>query len=812
MSELIQDLRHSVRMLRKAPGFTSIALLTLALGIGANTLIFSAVNAILLRPLPYPEPARLMNIMSTQPSHDIDRMTVSLEDYHDWKEQGRSFQAMAAYMRDTFALTGVGEPRQLKGARVSASFFDLLGVPPEKGRGFLPEEEQRGKHRVVVLGHALWQQQFGADPGLVGRSVTLNGADYTVVGVASSGFSYPEARVNLWVPLALSPGSPDRSSRFLTVIGRLKPDVPLPSARAEMESIARRLEQTYVENQGVGIRLIPFRTELLGNVSASLWLLQGSVVFVLLIACANVANLLLARSAARRKEMALRAALGAGRGRLMRQLLTESLLLSVIGGGLGCLLAAGGLNLMAALIPESIPRSGDVALDGRVLAFTAGLSLLSGLIFGLLPARRATRLDLADPLKEGGRDPGAGRGGRRTLKALVVSEVALSLVLMAGAGLLINSLVRLRAVNPGFKPENLLTVPLSLPYAKYAKAPQRAAFIDQAVTSVAALPGVIAAGATNDMPLADTDFNRFFQMTDVEGRKRASRPEQEPWVAVLETTPDYFRAMGTPVLRGRSFTGSDAAGAPAVAIVSEGYVRHFLPDGDPVGRRIRVGSPQGWNSWMTVVGVVGQTRLASLARAPYPQVYTPHAQGTAIGTRETMILAVRSAADPKGLAAGIRAAVHRVDPDQPLGEFKTMSSLVSGSLVEPRFQTMLLALFAGLALALAAIGIYGVISYSVRARSSEIGIRVALGARPADVLRMVLGEGALLIVLGVAVGAAGALATAQLLSRFLYGVSATDPLTLVAVALTLGAVGLLACLAPARRATRLDPMSVLRSE
>jgi len=813
METFLQDLRHGIRMLRNAPGFTAVVLLTLSLGIGVNTLMFSAVNAILLRPLPYPDPERLVSVPSTRPSRGIDRMTVSLPDYQDWKAQSRSFESWAALMQDSFVLTGAGEPRQLRGARVSAAFFNLLGIGPALGRGFLSEEEQPGRHRVAVLSHALWQQQFGSDPAVVGRSITMNGASFTVVGVAPAGFQYPDSKIEVWVPLAFSPGGGgDRESRFLRVIGRLKPGVTPARARREMEGIARRLEQTYAENKGVGVLIIPFRSDLVGDLSASLWMLQGAVAFVLLIACANVANLLLARSSSRRKEIALRLALGAGRVRLLRQLLTESLLLAAAGGVLGTLLAAWGLNLVLALVPGDLPRVDEISLDARVLAFTAGLSLVTGVLFGLLPARRATRVDLVDPLKEGGRQMIGGRRNRGTLKLLVVSEVALSLVLMVGAGLLTNSLLRLRAVNPGFDPENLLTVQLSLPVSKYPDAAKKGEFIRRALSGIGSLPRVLHAGATNDLPLGSTEFNRYYQMTEAEGRKSAARPEQEPPVAVFEVTPGYFRAMGTPLLKGRAFGEQDDAGAPVVAIVNEAYVKRYLADGEPLGRRIRLGSPESWYPWMTVVGVVGEATLERLGQFPFPMVYTPHLQGTAIGTSPTMILAVRTDGDSPGLATAIRAQVHRIDPDQPLGEFRTMSSLVSRSLMEPRFQTVLLALFACLALVLAAIGIYGVIGYSVKARTCEIGIRVALGAGPRDVLKMVLQEGAALIVVGVGAGAVGALAAARLLSKFLFGVSATDPLTFVMVSLVLAGVGLLACYVPARRASKVDPMTALRFE
>jgi len=812
MQTLLQDVRHGIRMLRRAPGFALAALLALALGIGANTLIFSTVNAMLLRPLPYPDPDQLAFVSSTHPERKADQITVSLEDFGDWREQNQVFEGMAALMADSLALTAAMEPLQLKIARVSPVFFDLLGVAPEHGRGFRPDEEQVGRHRVVVLGHGLWARQFGSDPGLVGRTVSINSRPYEVVGIAPPGFQFPDAKVEAWVPLAFAAGPPNRGTRYLTVIGRMKAGETATHATAEMEAIARRLEAAYPENAGLSAVVVPFRDRLLGAVRPAMWLLLGAVALVLFIACANVANLLLARSTARRREMALRAALGAGRGRLVRQLLTESALLALTGGAIGTLLAAWGLKLLPALAPEEIPRLGEAVIDGRVLAFTTLLSVLTAGIFGLLPARQAARADLTESLREGARGSLSSRGARRSLRLLVVGEVALSLMLLVGAGLLLNSFQRLRSVDPGFNPDQLLTVQVSLPYSKYGETRQRAEFFRQALEGIRAVPGVISAGATNDLPFASTEFNRYFMMAEIEGGASRSWSTQEPPVAVFEVTPDYFRAMGTPLRSGRAFEASDDASAAPVVIVNEVVARRYFPGGDGVGRKIRLGAPESWGPWHTIVGVVGETRLEKLTQAPFPEVYTAHAQGTAIGGSQTMILAVRAAGDPDGLAAAVRTQVHAVDRDQPLGEFRTMHALLGRALTQPRFQTVLVGAFAALALLLAAIGIYGVIAYSVRTRTTEIGIRVAMGARGVDILRLILREGSAMILLGIGLGTVGALALSRILAGFLFGVGATDPLTFGAVSALLLAVGLLACYLPARRASKLDPMAALRFE
>ena len=814
METLFQDLRQGIRMLRSAPGFTAAALLALALGIGANTTIFSALNAMLLSPLPYADPDRLVYVSSTQTLRDRDQMTVLFPDFRDWSEQNRSFEGMAAFIEDTLVLTGAGEPLQMRVARVTAGFFNVLGIPPVQGRGFQPEEGQVGRHRVAVLSQGLWARQFGSDPSLVGREIALNGRPYTVVGIAPTKLQLPHPGVEAWVPLAFGPGSgtDDRGTRFLTVIARLKPGQKLSQAGVEMRAIAARLAKAYPENDGIGAVVVPLVDKLLGAFRPALWLLFGAVVFVLLIACANVANLLLARSASRRREIALRAALGAGRGRLMSQLLTESVLLALLGGALGTLLATWALQFLLALAPADIPRLTEAVIDGRVLAFTAGLSLLTGAIFGFLPAWQATSAGPSGALKDGIRGASSSLGGRRMLKLLVIGEVALSLMLLVGAGLLANSFERIRGIDPGFNPRNLLTVPLSISYSKYPEPRQRADFLHQVLNGIEAVPGVISAGATNDLPFASTEFNRYFMVPDIDGETHPTWTDQEPMVAVFEISPDYFRAMGTPLRAGRFFDERDDAAAAPTVIINEALARRYFSGGDPIGKRIRTGAPGSWLPWMTIVGVVGETRLEKLTQEPFAEVYTAHRQGVALGTSGKVVLALRTTGDPASFAAAVKTQVQAVDRNQPVGEIRTMEDLLSRSLVQPRFQTILLALLAILALVLAAIGIYGMLAYSVRVRTSEIGIRVAMGARGADILRLILGEGTVLILPGIGAGAVGALALSRLLSSFLFGLTATDPLSFLGVSLLLTIVGLLACYLPARRASKVDPMVALRFE
>jgi putative ABC transport system permease protein len=798
-------------MLLKKPGFTLIAVITLALGIGATTAIFSAVNAVLLRALPYEHAERVVFVSSTEVSRGIDRMTVSPPNFHDWREQNQVFDEMAAFLNGNFTLTGDGEPEQFSGTRVSPNLFTLLGAEPLVGRSFLNEEEQVGRHRVVVLSYGLWQRRFGADPGLVGKTLTINGNPYTVVGIMRPDFQFPNSRTDVWMPLAFAPGPLDRGSHFLTVIARLKPGVTPALAQTEMAIIARRLEQFYKENQGVGVSVRPLREELLGGIEPALLILFGAVGFVLLIACANVANLLLARAAARRRESAIRLALGASRPRLIRQLLTESVLLSLLGGASGLLLARWGVDFLLSLSPNTIPHSQEIGVDGRVLAFTFALSLVTGVLFGLAPALEASKIDLNEMLKEAGQTAGGKAGRHRTLRFLLVSEVALALVLLIGAGLLINSFLRLRSVNLGFDPERLLTMQISLPGSKYKEGSQRIAFFEQVLERVESLAGVESVGATNDLPLGGTAFSRFFMAADIEGVPMPASPGELPPFAVFEVSPHYFSAMGTPLLKGRLFTAQDNQQGAPTAIINETVARRFFSDQDPIGKRIRVGSPNGWNYWMTIVGVVGDTRLEKLSQTPFPEIYTPHSQGL-LGASSSMVLAVRSSDDPLRLAGLIREQVWAVDKNQPVSNIKTMEQLLSEGLAEPRFNTVLLGIFAVVALALSMTGVYGVASYSVSQRTREIGIRMALGAKASDVVRLVVGQGMKLALIGVVIGLVAAFALTHLMKSLLYGVDATDPLTFASIALLLPLVALLSSYIPARRAAKVDPMVALRRE
>ena len=811
IEDLTQDIRYGLRMLMKNPGFTVVAVLTLALGIGANTAIFSVVNAILLRALPYEHAERVVFVSSTELLRGINQMTVSLPNFRDWREQNHVFDEMAAFLNGNLTLTSNGEPEQLAGTRASPSLFPLLGIKPLLGRGFLPEEEQPGKHRVVILSYGLWQRRFSADPHLVGQTLTINGNPFTVVGIMPAQCQFPHAKVELWVPLALAPGSGDRRSHFLTVLARLKPGATLEQARTEMETIARRLEQAYKENQGVGVKVQPLREELLGSIKPALLILFGAVGFVLLIACANVANLLLARAATRRRERAIRLALGASRFRLIRQLLTESVLLALAGGALGLCLGRWGTNFLLTLAADTIPHAQEIDLNVRILGFTCLLSLLTGVIFGLAPAWQASKTDLNQSLKEGGRTDG-NFNRQRALKLLVISEVAMSLILLIGAGLLINSFLRLRAVNPGFNPEHLLTLQISLPGGKYRDQTQRTAFFQQVIERIETLPGVQSVGATNDLPLGGTVFNRFFMSAEVEGHpSSATSLKEQPPSAVFEISPNYFRALGTPLQRGRFFTLQDSQQKTLTAIINETVAQRYFPGEDPVGKRIRVGAPEQWNPWMTIVGVVGDTRLEKLSKVPFPEVYTPYSQGV-LGTLPTMVLAVRSVTDPLSLAVPIREQVWAVDKNQPVGGIKTMEQLLSEGLAQPRFNTTLLGLFAAVALLLAMVGIYGVISYSVSQRTQELGIRLALGAPPSDVLKLVIGQGMKLALTGILIGLGGALALTRLMKNLLFSVGPTDPLTFAVVVVLLATVALFACWIPARRATKADPMIALRFE
>ena len=813
MGTLWQDLRYGARMLTRNPGFTAVAVLTLALGIGANTAIFSVINAILLRPLPYHDPGRVMFVLGWDLRRDAMRFNVSFPDFLDLREQNQVFDQMAAHRYWSVNLTGLEQPERLQGYRVTTNVFSLLGIEPFLGRTFLPDEGQPGTNRVVVLNHGLWKRRFGSDPEVIGRELTLHGQDYTVIGVMPPKFEYPQLNFkgDLWVPLPFNPGQAraNRSSSFgVVAVARLKPGLPVQQAQAEIDTLCRRLEQQYPDtNANLGVRVIPMHEMLVRPFRLALLMLMGAVAFVLLIASANVTNLLLARHVARQKEFAIRAALGAGRLRLIRQLLAESLLLSLLGGGLGVLLALWSVDLMRASIPEFIVRAMpsvlEIGIDKQALAFTLLLSLLTVLVFGLVPAVRASRLDLREALQEGGRSS-TDSGRHRLRSLLVVSEVALSLVLLVGAGLMIRSFGNLLKVNPGFDSENVMAMNVSLPRDRYPGPRQITAFFRAVLERIAALPGVQSAGVVNTLPLSTSNATSAFT---IEGGP-APAPGEIPRTDFRIITPDYFQAMGIPLMKGRRFTEGDDEAAPDVVIINQALARRYFPDEDPISRRIRFGRPGSQGMWLEIVGIIGDVRHWDLISAPQAEAYVPLQQSP----QRNMTVVLRAATDPTGLATAVRSEIQSVDPNQPVFNIKTMEEILARSLLPQTFPMALMAIFAGLALLLAAVGIYGVISYSISRRTHEIGIRMALGAQPRDIFKLVVGQGMVLTLAGVGVGLAASFALTRFLQSLLFGVSATDPATFAGVALLLAAVALLACYLPARRATKVDPMVALRYE
>ncbi|HTG14979.1 MAG TPA: ABC transporter permease [Blastocatellia bacterium] len=801
MGTLVQDLRYGVRVMLKQPGFTAVAVIALALGIGANTAIFSAVNAVLLRPLPFPEPERLVLVRDLQ---QADETPASYPEYLDWKEQSRTFDDLAVAFNTSSSLTGQGEPEQLLGVRVSANLLPMLGVKTEIGRNFQPEEESRSGERVVILSYSLWQRRFGGDPEVLGRNVTLSGRGFTVIGVLPAGIKGLLPRVDqleqsrdLWMPLRLDASNAPRGLHFLTVIGRLRGGLSLQMARDEVSDVADQLRQTGATQHG--IMIVPLIQFVVGSTRPALLILLGAVGLVLMIACANVANLMLARAQSRRKEIAVRLALGASRARLIRQLLTESVLLSSVSGTLGVVLALWGVDSLAAASRAWLPRAEGIKIDATVLLFTLGVSLLTAILFGLAPALRASSGQLSEALKEGGQRAGHGRDRLRSL--LVVSEVALSLVLLVGAGLLIKSFVRLLSVDKGFDPRQVLALDLSLPESKYAEPPQQAQFFQQVLERVAALPGVEGAASVSNIPLGDGGTNGGVQ---IEGKNFP--PESEPIAEKLIVSAGYFRIMRIPLRSGRYFDERDAAGNQQVAIINESFARTYFQGEDPIGKRIDF----GWDTtgWQEVVGMIGDVKHYGLDEAALPAVYVPQLQRPS----SSMTVVVRTTPDPRSLSAAVRSQVFEVDRDQPISRVRIMEQVVSASVASRRLSMALLAGFAVVALALAAVGLYGVMSYVVTQRTHEIGVRMALGARVGDVLGLVLKQGMVLVLIGVGTGLVAALAVTRLIASLLYGVSPTDLATFVVIALLLTAVALLACYLPARRATKVDPMVALRYE
>ena len=795
MDHLIQDLRYGTRTLLKSPGFTAVAVLTLALGIGANTAIFSVVDTLLLRPLPLKDPGRLVLVRDTQPG--VDNAPASYPEYLDWKERSKTFEALGAFFNTTFSLTGKGEPEELPALRISAGLFPMLGLFPAQGRGFRPEEEKPGAERVALISHALWQRRFDASPSVLGTPIALAGEPYTVVGVMPPGIAFGR-HPDVYIPLRLDEKRAPRGLHFMTVLGRLRSGPDLTRARAEVESMAARLRAEAVTRHGIVIT--PLQEQMVGDTRPALLVLFGAVGLVLLIACANVANLLLARAASRQKEIAIRRAVGASRSRLIRQLLTESLVLSLVGGGLGLLLAWWGVDLLVSA-GARLPRIEEIRIDGTVLAFTAGVALLTGLLFGLAPALQASSADFHESLKEGGRQTGLGSGRQRLRSLLVVSEVALSLVLLIGAGLLIRSFVSVLDNDMGFDPSRVLALDLSLPLSSYGEPEKQAAFFKELLARVNRLPGVKGAAVVSHLPLGGNNTNSGLL---IEGR---TWPRDElPLADDRLVSADYFRVLGIHLVRGRTFTPRDVESSLHVAVINESLARRFFSHTDPIGKRIDM----QWKTsgWQEIVGVVGDIKHDGLDLPSEPAVYVPYLQTPDSG----MTLVVRATGDPLGLVGAVRAQVYGVDRNQPVSRVRTMEELVAESVGPRRLSMSLLSGFASLALFLAAVGIYGVMSTSVAQRTHEIGVRMALGARRSDVMRLVVGQGAKLTLAGLGLGLAAALPLTRLLSVLLFGVSATDPLTFCGVSFLLTAVALLACYLPARRASRVDPMAAIRCE
>ncbi len=812
MNKVLKDFRLSLRRLRRTPGFTLVAVLTLALGIGANTAIFSVVNAALLRPLPYPDAQRIVQLYSTR---DGGLSTVSPPDFTDWREQAGVFQGVAALNSNSdFTLTGTGSPQRVAGAQVTADFFAVLETPPAIGRGFTPSDEVVGQDKVAILSYSLWQQHFGGRPDIAGQSIELNRVCYTVVGVMPRDFEYPQD-ARLWTPLAFTAEdlATQRGAHYLDVVARLRPGVSLEQARSAMGAVAQRLAVQYPKsNKEWRATAVPMREALVGDVRPALLMLLGAVGLVLLIACVNVANLLLARSMTRARELAIRTALGAGRSAIVRGILTESMLLAVLGGAAGLLVATWATSALVALQPDAIRGLGPVSMDGTVLSFTLLLVLVTGFIFGLLPAVQASRLtDVTARLKEGSRSATGGREWWRARGALVGVEMALAVMLLAGAGLLIRSFVRLVQTDPGFRTEHVLTFNLSLPDASYPKPEQSDAFFTRLLAEVRALPGVEAASGIFGLPL--TDFSYQISVHDLDGRVLSSDEQDAlPSPQIRVVAPSYFDVLGIRMLHGRPIADADNAGAPRAVVVNETAARLYWPGEDAVGREITVGTTLGLGRGRaggTVVGVVADTKDFGPAEATKPEVFFSHSQMPV----SFMSIVVRTASpNSEALLSSIRDRLRAIDPNIPIYQARTIDQLLGDSVAKPRFYMLLLGAFALCALVLAAIGIYGVMAYVVGQRTHEIGVRMALGARGDQVLREVVGRGMRPAMVGLVAGILGALALTGVLSKLLYGVSATDPLTFVGVALVLAAVALLANLVPARRAARVDPAIALRSE
>lgn len=804
LETLLLDVRYGMRSLLKKPGFTLTAVIALGLGIGANTAIFSVINGVLLRSLAYASPEKIVMLWERNVAGTRLQNLVSPGNFLDWQKQSTSFEQMAAVADTRVNLTGnASEPEEIKAQFVSQQFFPALGVQPMMGRFFLPEEDRPGNDLVIILSHQVWQSRFGGDPAIIGKRAIVSARQRTIIGVMPPGFHFLDNEVKAWMPLALDPGINYRETtgRYLRVVARLKTGVAAQQAQAELTGIAKQLEQALPKFQtGWTVNLVPMHEQVVGEIRPILIVLLAAVAFVLLIACANVANLLLARAAARQKELALRAALGAGRLRLVRQMLTESVLLALMGGLLGVFLAYGGIQLLIAFGPDNIPRLNEITIDPSVLGFTFAVSLLTGVVFGLIPAMQASRPDLNDALKEGSR----GSTGSRSAtfrNVFVVAEVSLALVLLIGAGLMIRSFMQLQSVETGFRAENVLTMRVQLPRKKYGEPHQIVDFFRQAQQRIAQLPGVQAVGAISYLPLTGLASRDGFKIIG----QPAPAPGQEPGTEVRVITPTYFQAMGIPLLKGRLLDERDVKES-RVLLINETMAKKYFPNQEPVGKQIEV----SWDGSGPdeIVGVVGDIREAGLEKEAEPAIYWSHPREPYSG----MALVVRAPGDAARLATAVQKEIRALDPDQPIADVRTMKEVISRSIARPRFNTLLLGIFAAVALLLASVGLYGVMNYSATQRTHEVGIRMALGATRADIMRLVVGNGMLLTMIGIAIGMAASFGLTRVMQSFLFGVGATDALTFIAVSALLIAVALVANYIPARKATRVNPVIALRYE
>lgn len=811
MDSIVKDIRYGLRGLVKHPGFTAIVVITLALGIGASTAIFSVVDSVLLRRLPYRNAERIVAIQELNPAGK--QIQVTSANFLDWRTQNTVFEHLAAIKVTTTNLALSDHAERIDLAQTNANFFDVFGISPQYGRLFIAQDEQAGHDAVVVVSNTLWQRRFGSDPSLVGRQITLDGNNYNVIGIAPPGFQYPN-KTELWLPPLkfapeLYPGQDvvqNRRMGYLAAVALLKPGVSLPQAAGEMETITARLRQQYPDTNNRRFnRVVSLHKHLVGETNTLLWLLLGAVTFVLLIGCANVANLVLASGAARQKEMAIRTALGASRWRVMRQLFTESTILALAGGAGGLLIAFWGLAAIKKLLPGDFPRLNEIHIDLRVLGFTFAASVLTGILFGLAPAFQVSRLEVQDAMKETGRGTSSSRRQNRFRQALIVGEVALSVVLLAGAGLLFRSFLRLQSVNTGFVSEQVLTARLTPSGPAYSDQAGQVKFYNSVLEKISAVPGVQDAAVINTLPLERGPTTGF----RVEGRP-VTTPDKWPSVNYRVITPNYFRALSIPVLQGRVYTDRDNENGPLVMIVNQKLAQEVFPNEDPVGKRITFGNTDSNRQpvWFEIVGVVASIHSLELSEEPHAELYFSALQEFWVG----MSLVVRSTVEPTSLSASVRQIVNEVDKTVPVSDVKTMDHIVSESVTQPRFNLFLLGMFSTIALLLSAAGIYGVTAYTVTQRTHELGIRLALGAQIGDVLRMILAQGMAVIGIGLAIGLAAAFGLMRLMKSLLFGVTATDPLTFVGITVVLVAAGLLACYLPARRATKVDPLEALRHE